>query len=41
MITVSEMLFPVDRASVYVDDIYVGNTDNAGKLICTTTRRAP
>ncbi len=31
--TVSEMLFPIDRVSVYVDDVYMGNTDNAGKLI--------
>jgi polar amino acid transport system permease protein len=33
VITVNEKLFPVDRASIYVDETYVGATDNAGKLI--------
>jgi polar amino acid transport system permease protein len=33
VVTVSEKLFPVDRASIYIDDVYVGNTDNAGKII--------
>jgi polar amino acid transport system permease protein len=27
------MLFPIDKASIYVDNLYVGSTDNAGKLI--------
>jgi polar amino acid transport system permease protein len=30
--TVSDKLFPIDRVSIYVDDVYMGNTDTAGKL---------
>ena len=30
--TISDKLFPIDRVSIYVDDVYTGNTDAAGTL---------
>lgn len=41
LVTKNDQLFPVDRVSIYMDDTYLGNTDNAGKIVLDSFQPGP